>query len=234
MTVRQAARWRELVEKRAHHVPLQHLLGTADFCGCVIHVNQDVLIPRPETELLAEAAWQFSGKWPAPAVLDYGTGSGCIAIAIAKNCPQVEITAVDISSDALNTARANAAKNEVSAQISFFSGNGFAALPDGKKFHLIVSNPPYIPTSEIETLQPEIRDHDPRAALDGGPDGLAGFRAIAAEAKDWLLPGGTLMLEVGDGQAAAVAELFQPFGAIEILPDLNNVQRIVVATMADP
>ncbi len=234
LTDAQAAQWLELAEKRAKHIPLQHLLGTAEFCGLEIAVNSDVLIPRPETEILAEAAWQFAVKFPAPFVLDYGTGGGCLAIAIAKNCPKAAVTAIDISSAALNTARANAEKNKVTEQLAFFESDSFGALPPEKRFHLIVANPPYIPTAEIETLQPEVRDHDPHQALDGGPDGLVAFRALAAGVRERLFPGGKLMMEVGDGQAVAVVELFEAIGEIEILPDLNNVQRIVVATVPKP
>ena len=234
LTAAQAAQWRELAGKRASHIPLQHLLGTVEFCGLEITVNPDVLIPRPETEILAEAAWQFAAKFLAPSVLDYGTGGGCLAIAIAKNCPKAAVTAIDISSSALNTARANAKKNKVTEQLSFFESDSFAALPSEKRFHLIVANPPYIPTAEIETLQPEVRDHDPHQALDGGPDGLGAFRVLAAGVRERLLAGGKLMMEAGDGQTSAVAKLFEAIGEIEILPDLNNVQRIVVATAPNP
>jgi release factor glutamine methyltransferase len=231
----QVDQWHLLIARRAERIPLQHLLGTADFCGLEMTVNENVLVPRPETELLAEAAWQFAGSVERPTVLDFGTGSGCLAIAIATNCPGAKVHALDISPAALAMARANAARHQVSERIIFHEGDGFAALSDGVGFDLIVSNPPYIPSAEIENLQPEVRDHDPRAALDGGADGLDFYRAIAAPAREVLRPAGRLMLEVGDGQAEVVPALLAGvgWGECDLLADLNNVLRIVIAKPAE-
>ena len=235
LTQPQAAQWHALIDRRAERIPLQHLLGTADFCGLEMAVNDNVLVPRPETEGLAEAAWQFANALERPAVLDLGTGSGCLAIAIAVNCPGAGVHALEVSPAAIAVARANAARHQVSDRIIFHEGDGFEALPGGLSFDLIVSNPPYIPTAEIENLQPEVRNHDPRVALDGGPDGLDFFRAIAALARAALRPGGRLMLEIGDGQAEAVAALLADagWGECDLLPDLNNVLRIVIASPAE-
>lgn len=200
---------RDLVRRRGNREPLQHILGSTSFCGLEMKVNRHVLVPRPETERLAEQAWERLGalQSPGPAALDFGTGSGCIAIALAVHCPGARLEAVDRSDEALAVARENAARHGVAERIRFHSGDGFAALPAGVRFDLIVSNPPYIPSVEIEQLAPEVRDHDPRAALDGGPDGLEYFRRLAEGGADRLRPGGGLLLEIGDGQAEAVGAI---------------------------
>lgn len=201
---------RELVRRRGNREPLQHIIGSTSFCGFEIKVNRHVLVPRPETEMLAERAWQFLAALNPPpgAALDFGTGSGCLAIALAAQCPGAQVHAADISEEALRVARENAALNNLSDKIQFHSGDGFAALPRGLPFDLIVSNPPYVPSAEIEALAPEVRDHDPRLALDGGADGLDFYRRLAAEAANHLRPAGRIMLESGDGQAEQIRQLF--------------------------
>jgi len=202
---------RELVKRRATREPLQHITGSASFCGCEIAVSRHALVPRSETELLAEFGWKLIATCnlqPA-AVLDFGTGTGCIAIAIAAKCPSAQITALDISADALALAQANALQNQASERIVFLQGDGFAALKIGTQFDLIISNPPYIASVEIDTLEPEVRDFDPRAALDGGTDGLDFYRRLATEAKPFLKPEGKIMLEFGDGQAEAIKNIFE-------------------------
>jgi len=206
---------RELVKRRGQREPLQHLIGTVSFCGLELVVNPSVLIPRPETELLAEHAWSYLNSPPVPfaappQVLDFGTGSGCLAIVLAEKCPPARIWALDISPEALAVARENAGRHFMAQRIQFVEGDGFAALPAGLKFDLIVANPPYIPASEIAKLEPEVRDHDPRQALDGGADGLDFYRRLAVETPAWLQPDGRLMMEFGDGQADALEILFVP------------------------
>jgi release factor glutamine methyltransferase len=202
---------RELIKRRGNREPLQHLTGSTSFCGCEIAVSPAALVPRPETELLAELGWKFfQGRAGVPATaLDFGTGTGCIAIALAANCPALKITALDISPEALALARQNAEANRVAGRIEFLLGDGFAALANPVQFDLIISNPPYIAGAEIETLQPEVRDHDPRLALDGGADGLDFYRRLAREAAPFLKPDGKLMAEFGDGQAGAIQEIFE-------------------------
>jgi release factor glutamine methyltransferase len=208
---------RESVRRRGQREPLQHITGSTFFCGHEIIVNRNVLTPRPETELLAELSWEFIQKTSPPntpgglAVLDLCTGSGCLAIAIAAKCPAAKIVATDLSDAALAVARENAANNQVAGQIEFRSGDGFAALNGGpvSRFDLIVSNPPYIPSAEIATLDPEVRDFDPTLALDGGADGLDFYRRLTAGAAEFLKPAGKLMLEFGDGQAEAIKKLFE-------------------------
>ncbi len=205
---------RELIRRRGEREPLQHLTGSTSFCGLEMAVNRHVLVPRPETELLAERAWKFleqraaTQRGPAHA-LDFGTGSGCLAIALAVKCPSARIDALDSSAEAIALARANAARHQVQDRIKFRVGDAFSILPDKAQFDLMVANPPYIPSAEIEHLQPEVRDHDPRLALDGGPDGLCFFRRIAREAPALFAPEGKLMLEFGDGQAEGVSAIFQ-------------------------
>jgi release factor glutamine methyltransferase len=205
---------RDLVKRRGTREPLQHIIGSVSFCGLELAVNRSVLIPRPETELLAEAGWEFlAAAGEAASALDLGTGSGCLAIALAAKCPAARVVATDISPEALAVARANAARHSVAERIDFREGDGFAVVPAEARFDLIVSNPPYIATAEIATLEAEVRDHDPRLALDGGADGLDFYRRIATEARAFLKPGGKLMLEFGDGQARALTSLFTAVGA---------------------
>jgi release factor glutamine methyltransferase len=199
---------RALVKRRGGREPLQHIIGSTSFCGLEIAVNRHVLIPRPETELLAERAAEILKQRPAGTVLDFGTGSGCLAIALAVKCPAAEVRAVDVSEEALQVARGNAARHGVETRIQFHLGDGFMAVPGPLQFDLIVSNPPYIASAEIAALEPEVRDHDPRVALDGGADGLDFYRRLAAEAPGFLKPGGRGLFEFGDGQETALLEIF--------------------------
>jgi release factor glutamine methyltransferase len=224
---------RELVKRRGQREPLQHITGSTSFCGYEIAVNKNALVPRPETELLAELGWQFLvTRHPSlVTALDFGTGTGCIAIALAAKSPNAKITALDVSPEALALARENAARNNATERIELLQGDGFAALPAGAQFDLIISNPPYIPSAEIETLQPEVRDFDPRAALDGGADGLDFYRRISAEAKPFLKPDGKIMLEFGDGQAEAIRKIFETEKWIveAVKEDYSQRARIIIA-----
>jgi release factor glutamine methyltransferase len=221
---------RELVKRRGQREPLQHIVGSTSFCGYEITVNRHALVPRPETELLAEEGWKFLGEQKTTA-LDFGTGTGCIAIALAAKCPNAKIVATDISVNALALAKENAVQNKVTERIKFLQGDGFAALPKNSSFDLIISNPPYISSAEIETLQPEVRDFDPRAALDGGADGLDFYRMFATQAKPFLKPHGKIMLEFGDGQAGAIKKIFEDEKWIveEIKSDYSQRLRILTA-----
>jgi len=206
--------FRELIRRRGQREPLQHIIGSTSFCGFEMAVSRDVLIPRPETELLAERGWTFLNQLstisPQPsAALDFGTGSGCLAIALACKCPAAEVYAVDISPEALALAQENATRHSLAEHIRFLQGDGFAALPEGMRLDLIISNPPYIPSGDIASLQPEVRDYDPHRALDGGTDGMDYGRRLAAEAAPFLKPDGRVMLEFGDGQAERLREVFQ-------------------------
>jgi release factor glutamine methyltransferase len=224
---------RELVKRRGQREPLQHITGSTSFCGHEISVSRHALVPRPETELLAELGWKFlatSNQQPAT-VLDFGTGTGCLAIALAAKCPNAKVIALDLSPDALALAKQNALQNKVAERIEFLLGDGFAALATRTQFDLIVSNPPYIPSAEIETLAPEVRDFDPRAALDGGADGLDFYRRLAVEAKPFLKPAGKIMLEFGDGQAGDIQKIFESEKWIveAVQEDYAHRARILVA-----
>ena len=228
---------RGLVKRRSEREPLQHIVGSTSFCGLEITVNRDVLIPRPETELLAERAVQFLATLGSQlsSVLDFGTGSGCLAIALATKCSTAAVHALDVSQAALQAARQNAARHEVEKRIQFHNGDGFAALPGGLAFDLIVSNPPYIPSAEIATLEPEVRDFDPALALDGGADGLDFYRRLVTEGANFIKHGGRLMLELGDGQASDVKALAEAGGwnvdAVE--KDYTGRERILIARRND-
>jgi release factor glutamine methyltransferase len=224
---------RELVQRRGRREPLQHIVGSISFCGLEITVNRNVLVPRPETELLAEQGWTFlSTLNPQPSTaLDFGTGSGCLAVALAVKCPDATVHAVDISEPALQVAKQNAEHHHVTDRIQFLQGDGFNALPAGSQFDLIISNPPYIPAAEIETLQPEVRDYDPRAALDGGADGLDFYRRFADQTPPFLKSDGRLLLEFGDGQSDSIKKIFENQNWIveAIREDYNQRPRILMA-----
>lgn len=224
---------RALVLRRSKREPLQHLVGSTSFGGLEIAVSPAALIPRPETETLAELAGAALSKCaaPAPRVLDFGTGTGCLAIALATHCKSAQVHALDISEAALALARANAQRHTLTDRISFHLANGFAALPSTLRFNLIVSNPPYIPSAEISTLQAEVRDFDPRAALDGGEDGLDFYRLLAKEAPAWLEVGGGFFAEFGDGQESALPALFSEAGwrDVTVHRDLTDRPRVLEA-----
>ena len=238
LSVSEVDAFRELVRRRGQREPLQYIVGSTSFCGLEITVNPHVLIPRPETELLAERGWIFLRQlshFPGPpklsklTALDFGTGSGCLAITLAAKCQEVQIQAVDISTQALAVAKQNAEHLGVAERIQFFEGDALANWDGNHAFDLIISNPPYIPSQEIETLQPEVRDHEPRGALDGGPDGLDYFRRLARDAAAFLKPGGQLMMEFGDGQEEAIRKIVESEKWIveAIQKDYNQRPRII-------
>ncbi len=206
-------RARELVKRRGNREPLQHILGSTCFCGLELEVSPHALIPRPETEQLAELAWTRlhelvkAGK-ASPCVLDFGTGAGALAIALAARCPTAIVHALDVSSSALELARRNARRHAVHERIQFHLGALAEAWCGPRGFDLVVSNPPYIPSADLAALQPEVRDHDPHLALDGGLDGLNFYRQLAAELPPIMAPGAAVLLEFGDGQSGDVTKIF--------------------------
>jgi release factor glutamine methyltransferase len=226
---------RDLVRRRGRREPLQYIIGSTSFCGLEVTVNPAVLVPRPETELLAERAVEFLNERVAegpPVALDLGTGSGCIAIALAVKSTRARVYACDVSAEALEVARQNAAHHEVADRIEFLKGEGFAAVASSLRFDLIVSNPPYIPSAEVAGLQPEVRDYEPLVALDGGPDGLTFFRRLAVESLPHLKPDSRIMLELGYGQDAAVRRIFaeQKWIVEMVEPDYTGQPRILMAS----
>lgn len=226
---------RDLVKRRGQREPLQHIVGSTSFCGLEMAVNRHVLIPRPETELLAETGYRVLNTRAAAGVacqaLDFGTGSGCLAITLAVKCLGARITALDISGEALAVARQNANTHHVAERIQWVQSDGFAALPPENRFDLIVSNPPYIAREEIATLEPEVRDHDPRVALDGGSDGLDFYRRLAAEAPAWLRLDGRLLLEFGAGQAPDICRILeaQKWIVEAVREDYSHRARMLIA-----
>jgi release factor glutamine methyltransferase len=225
LTDPELAMFRGMVARRARREPLQHILGTQEFMGLEFSVTPAVLIPRHDTEVLVEEAAKRVA--PAGRILDIGVGSGCIAVAMAKTLPQVEVWGVEKSPEALALAERNAARHGV--RVTLFEGSLFEPFP-GQRFDLIVSNPPYIPTGDLENLQPEVRDFEPRSALDGGADGLDFYRLIIPAAPDYLSPGGWLLFEAGIDQAVAVLALFESagrFGELFTARDPNGIERVV-------
>lgn len=219
--------YREKVKRRASREPIQYILAEAEFWSLPFKVNHAVLIPRADTEVLVEEALRRIDG--CTSVLDIGTGSGAVAVALAHEKPGLKVTALDCSADALAVARGNAQRNGVAERISCLVGD-LQRLPPGP-FDMIVSNPPYIPTRDWEQLMPEVRDHEPRLALDGGADGLEAYRLIAVQAVPALSPGGWLLVEVGVGQAAVVKALFTAAGLADVAlrDDYAGIPRVVMA-----
>ncbi len=222
-----------VLERRAMGEPIQYILGKAEFMGLEFKVTPDVLIPRPETEVLVETALKMVSRWPVSRlkILDIGTGSGSIAVSLAKSLPLAEITAADISKKALAVARENALLNKV-GNIGFIQSDLFFSYELSTiSYELIVFNPPYIPSAEISRLQPELR-YEPRAALDGGKDGLDFYRRIIKDAADYLIRDGFLIMEIGYDQPEAVKNILldsKKFEIIEFVKDYNNIKRVAVA-----
>ncbi|UYN98409.1 MAG: peptide chain release factor N(5)-glutamine methyltransferase [Devosia sp.] len=257
-----AARVAALIQRRLAGESVARIIGEREFYGLPFGLNAATLEPRPETELLVDLALK---DLPENALmLDLGTGSGCIPIAILANRPDVSGVATDISAEALAIAAVNAARNGVAERLRFAQGDWFGALIENphpspphkgegassvagsapppstgggrvgvppQRLHLITSNPPYIDSAVVETLAPEVKDFDPRLALDGGPDGLGPYRIIAATAGRHLVPGGRVLVEIGHDQGVAVAELFarSGFGEIAVHKDLAGLDRVVCA-----
>jgi release factor glutamine methyltransferase len=223
-----------LVGRRATRVPLQHITGTVEFCGLMLNVTPDTLIPRPETELLVVEALSLIKDVPGPVVADIGTGSGCIAIALAVLRPDIRVYAVDPSAGALSVAIENARSHGVSDRVVTLQGSLFGPLEvPGLRggLDLVVSNPPYIPVRELTGLQPEVL-REPLGALDGGPDGLDVVRAILRDAPGYMKPGAGLLVEIGAGQAGAVKDLVDAsasLGFISFVPDFAGIERVLVA-----
>lgn len=218
-------RFEMLLAQRAEHEPLQYLTGEQDFCGLTFTVRTGVLIPRPETELLAEEVFSKSaGK----RVLDLCTGSGCIAVTVEKLGNPALVAAADLSEQALAIAKENAERND--ARVAFFCGDLFEAVTG--TYDIIVSNPPYIKSETVETLMPEVKEYEPRMALDGSADGLLFYRRIIQDAPEYLEPDGKLMFEIGFDQGDAVAELMRQrgFSEVRVRKDYAGLDRMVFGT----
>lgn len=232
-----ALKYRELVGERAAHIPLQHLTHQAFFMGYEFYVNEHVLVPRQDTETLAEEALKALKNVKEPRILDMCTGSGCILLSLLLELSGSTGTGADISPEALKVAKKNAKSLNVSDRAVFVESNLFSDLyfskKDGKDrqvYDILVSNPPYIPTKEIEELMEEVRLHDPRIALDGMADGLAFYREITQNAENHLKPGGWLMYEIGCSQGPDVKRILENAGFVNtrIVQDLCGLDRVVL------
>lgn len=222
--------YRKMVGIRSSRCPLQQILGSQEFMGLEFYVNQHVLIPRQDTETLVELVLEEQRN-REKTVLDLCTGSGCIAVSLAVKGGYRSVTATDISGEALIVARRNVEIHGCEERIDLHQGDLFQALKPGRTFDVITSNPPYIPTAVIQTLEPEVRDHEPMLALDGTEDGLYYYRRIASEAKQYLAEGGSIYLEIGHDQGEAAAGLFEAAGYrnVRVCKDLASNDRVVCA-----
>ncbi len=217
----------EMLRRRQRREPLQYIIGHVEFCGLKIRVGPGVLIPRPESELLAEEAVARLSDRPSPRVLELCTGSGCVALSVARGLPRSEVTATDTSGDALRYAGENARLNRI-GNVRFLKGSLFGPVA-GERFDAVLANPPYIRTEDIDGLAPEIRLWEPRAALDGGADGLDFYREIIASAGEHLNPGGMLIVETGGPLAGPVADMARAAGLSPEAPtrDYGGCDRII-------
>lgn len=230
-----ADRYIDCIRRRAAHIPLQHITGEQEFMGYPFYVNEHVLIPRQDTETLVEEAIQVMR--PKMKILDMCTGSGCIVLSILKMCrekyymTELQGIGADVSEEALKVARENGKRLEV--PVTWIQSDLFAKIPEEEKYDVIVSNPPYIETAVIDTLQEEVRLHDPYIALDGKEDGLYFYRRIISEAGKYLKPQGKLMFEIGCDQAKTVEELMKNAGyeQITVKKDLAGLDRVVYGTL---
>lgn len=223
------------LRKRAEHVPLQYIVGEAEFMGLKFKVNSNVLIPRQDTETLVEQVLHEQ-KDPDIRLLDLCTGSGCIAISLAVMGGYRDVTAADLSEAALKVAAENAdhllqERRKEGCRFTLRRGDLFKALKPGERFDVLTSNPPYIPTEVVRGLEPEVKDHEPWMALDGTEDGLAFYRRIAHESKAWLNPGACIYLEIGYDQGETVSRLLEAAGFcnIQVIKDLPGLDRVVRA-----
>jgi release factor glutamine methyltransferase len=229
----QAERFLACLNRRTRGEPLQYITANQEFYGLNFEVSKDVLIPRPETELLVETALKLFGGTADISICDVGTGSGCIAVTLLQHLPEARAVAIDFSAAALIVAQRNATRHSVNERVEFICSNCFAALnppPSGRAaFDLIVSNPPYIEEGAMADLQREVRDFEPHEALVAGPDGLVIIRRLLIEAANFLKPGGYFLFEIGFNQANAVRQLVDPqiWRLVDIYNDLQGIPRTV-------
>jgi release factor glutamine methyltransferase len=221
---------RPFVKRRGNREPLQYILGETEFSGVKLKVDRRALIPRPETEHLIELI-EANLSLPPATILDLGTGSGAIALALAAKYPAAQVIGVDQSADALALAGENSAQLELTERVQFLTSDWFSAVPAGRKFHLIVANPPYLSESEVAEAQPEVKDHEPRVALTPGGDGSASLRQILAAAPGYLEAGGLLACETGIAQHKQLLEQGAATGysRTQSHPDLTGRERFLLA-----
>ncbi|MFB3915192.1 MAG: peptide chain release factor N(5)-glutamine methyltransferase [Terriglobales bacterium] len=231
LTADELDRYQQAVAERARGVPSQYIAGHQEFWGLDFLVSPAVLIPRPETEHLVEAVLELVKKHEIerPRIVDVGTGSGCIALALANELPGAEIDAVDVSCAALEIARANAARLQLSTRVRFGQSDLLSAFKGVPVFDFVVSNPPYVGECEADKVQREVRKFEPRVAVFGGPEGLDIVRRLVPQAYGRLKPGGWLLMEIGFSQEQAVLALLKNWREVQTIPDLQGIPRVVVA-----
>jgi release factor glutamine methyltransferase len=221
-TEEERARFKELIRKRLEGCPVAYLVGRKEFFSLTFEVGPAVLIPRPDTETLVNECLALAKPMAEPSLIDIGTGSGAIAVALAKRLPAAKVTATDLSTDALEVARRNAAKHGVAERIRFLHGDLFAPLPAGETFDFILSNPPYIASEEIASLPAGVRDYEPHTALDGGPGGYAVFDRLIREAPRYLKAGGYLIVEIGSPQEGPARQRIEAHGGYDLAPTVKD------------
>ncbi len=226
-------KYQALIDRRATGEPLQYITGRQEFFGLEFMVTPDVLIPRPETELLVEETLRLAQGINQPLIIDVGTGSGCIAISLARELEGAKVIATDISAGALRVARGNAQKHELQNEVAFIEGDLFSGIEAGTKADLIVSNPPYIAAAEIPALQREVRDWEPKTALTDFGDGLEFYRRLLLEAPAYLKSGGHFICEMGYDQSEKIQALVDRkiWNAPTILLDLQGIERVMVVSL---
>lgn len=230
LSCRELTRYNELLERRASGEPLQYITGHQEFWGLDLLVNPAVLIPRPETEHVVEATLQLLRGTEFPRVVDVGTGSGCIALALASDLPNVKIDAVDVSLDALKIARTNAERLGLADRSEFAESDLLQKyLADGSIFDMVVSNPPYVGEQEADKLQVEVREHEPHCALFGGEQGLDIYSRLIPQAWQVLKPGGWLVMEIGFSQEQEIHNLLPDWSDVRSITDLKGIPRVVIA-----
>jgi release factor glutamine methyltransferase len=229
LTEEEINKYRELLKRRSKFEPLQYIIGNVEFYGIVFKVNPSVLIPRQETEILVETIIKQYDKYDALRILDIGTGSGNIAISLAKNLDNSFITALDISEDALNIANENALLNYVNNRTEFIKVDFLKEDFKRKDFDVVVSNPPYISIEEFETLRPELKEFEPKVALTDYNSGFLFYEIISAKSTNLLKPEGRLFFEVGKGQFSYISEIMKKnnFQNITIIKDYSNIERVI-------
>jgi release factor glutamine methyltransferase len=229
LSAEQQSLYDKAIARRLRHEPIQYITGQQEFFGLTLNVTPAVLIPRPETEHLVEAVLQRLPHGQPVTIADIGTGSGAIAIALAAHLPKAYVTAVDLSPEAIRIARSNADAQGLSGRIRFLLSDLLAAVPHKANFDAIVSNPPYVPSSDAAFLHPQVREHEPHLALFAGPDGLDTYRRLIPQARLALKPGGLLALEIGHGQRDLLAALLAGWNDVTFVDDLQSIPRVALA-----
>lgn len=228
LSAEEEARYQEALAQRARAVPAQYITGHQEFWGLDFLVGPGVLIPRPETEHVVETVLELVKTIAEPRVVDVGTGSGAIALALASELPQARVEATEISPEALETARANAARLRLDGHVTFHNTDLLNGVDEGA-FDVVASNPPYVGDSEEDKVQLEVRKFEPRCAVFAGPEGLDVIRRLAPQSRQVLKPGGWLVMEIGFSMEEKVRELLSAWAELRVVPDLRGIPRVIAA-----